>query len=187
MSRRVRRLAVVVFVLLVIAAVALVLTTRPKLEDSRKAVDRAWTPVRGPLAERYNRLGEANAQLAAAGGGERDVARALGLRLARWSQLQRARAGDADATAEAETADQLEGLATRLQAVVASSDRLRAADGLNQAIAAFQGTGNPQLQAVVKNYNDSVRNYENERNSLLRSPAARLFGYGSRPQLLLAG
>ncbi|HMF05250.1 MAG TPA: hypothetical protein VKH17_10575 [Acidimicrobiia bacterium] len=187
MSRRVRRLAVVVLVLLVIGAVALVLTTRPKLEDGRTAVDRAWTPVRGPLADRYNRLGEANAQLAAAGGGERDVARALGLQLNRWGQLQRARPGDADADAEAGTADQLEGLATRLQAVVASSDRLRGADGLNQAIAAFQGTSNPQLQAVVKKYNDAVRDYEDERNGLLRSPVASLFGYDSRPQLLLSG
>jgi hypothetical protein len=186
MSRRVRRLAVVVLVLLVVGAVALVLTARPKLEDGRNAVDRAWTPVRGPLAERYARLGEVNAQLAAAGGGERDVARALGLRLARWGELQLAKAGDVDAAAEAQTADQLEGLATRLQAVVASSDRLRGADGLNQAIAAFQGTGNPQLQATVKRYNDSVRDYEDERNGLLRSPVASLFGYDSRPQLLLS-
>jgi hypothetical protein len=186
MSRRVRRLAVVVLVLLVVGAVALVLTARPKLDDGRKAVDRAWTPVRGPLGERYAHLGEVNAQLAAAGGGERDVARALGLRLARWEELQRAKGGDVDAAAEAQTADQLEGLATRLQAVVASSDRLRGADGLNQAIAAFQGTGNQQLQATVKRYNDSVRDYEDERNGLLRSPVASLFGYDSRPQLLLS-
>ena len=186
MSRRFRRLAVVALVLLVIGAVALVLTTRPKLEDDRSAVDRTWTPVRGSLAERYNRLGEANAQLVAAGGGERDVARALGLRLARWGELQRARAGDADADAEAQTADQLEGLATRLQAVASSSDRLRATESLNQAIAAFQGTSNPQLQAAVKMYNDSVRDYEDERDGLLRSPVASLFGYDSRPQLLLS-
>jgi len=187
MSRRARPLAVVVLVLLVVGAVALVLTTRPKLEDGRKGVDRAWTPVRGPLAERYNRLGDANAQLAAAGGGDRDVARALGLRLARWRDLQRVRTGDADADAEAETADQLEGLAARLEAVVSSSDRLRAAEGLNQAIAAFQGTGNQQLLAAVKTYNDSVRDYEDERDGLLRSPVASLFGYDARPQLLLSG
>lgn len=185
MSRRVRRLAVVVIVLLVIAAIALVVTTRPKLEDSRNAVDRAWTPLRGPLADRYNRLGAANAQLAAAGGGERDVARALGLRLARWDQLQRAKGGDADAGAEAEAADQLEGLATRLQAVVASSDRLRGADGLNEAIAAFQGTASRQLHGVVETYNESVRGYEDERDGFLRSPIASLFGYDSRPQLLM--
>ncbi|HYV60778.1 MAG TPA: hypothetical protein VFA62_11975 [Acidimicrobiia bacterium] len=184
MSRRVRRLAVVVLVLLVIGAIALVLTTRPKLEDSRHAVDRAWTPVRGPLSERYDRLAAVNEQLAAAGGGERDVARALGLRLARWGELRRARTGDANA--EAETADQLEGLATRLQAVVSSSDRLRSADGLNQSIAAFQGTSTQPLLAAVKTYNDSVRHYEDERNGLLRSPVASLFGYDSRPQLLLS-
>jgi hypothetical protein len=184
MARRVRRLAVVVVVLLVIGVVALVLT-RPKLEDRRGDVDRAWTPLRGPLGERYARLGEANAQLAAAGGGERDVARALGLRLGRWGELHRAGDGDADADAEAQTADQLEGLATRLQAVVSSSDRLRTSDPLNQAIAAFQGTVPPP--PAVTAYNRAVRDYEDERNGLLRSPVASLFGYDSRPQLVLAG
>src|SRR2546430_1109251 len=67
MAHRVRRLAVVVVVLVVIGAIAVVLTTRPKLEDHRSDVDRAWTPLRGPLGERYARLGEANAQPAAAG------------------------------------------------------------------------------------------------------------------------
>src|SRR6266567_3388236 len=88
MARRVRRLAVVVLVLLVVGAIALVLTTRPKLEDARGGVDRVWTPLRGPLSERYAKLAEANAQLAAAGGGERDVSRALGLRLGRWGELR---------------------------------------------------------------------------------------------------
>jgi hypothetical protein len=185
MARRVRRLAVVVIVLLVIGVVALVLTTRPKLEDRRGDVDRAWTPLRGPLGERYARLGEANVQLAAAGGGERDVARALRLRLGRWGELRRAADGDADADAEAQTADQLEGLGTRLQAVVASSDRLRASDPLNQAIAAYQGTVPPR--PAVTSYNRSVRDYEDERNGLLRSPVASVFRYDSRPQLVLAG
>ncbi len=186
MARRVRRLAVVALVLLVIGAIALVLTTRPQLEDSRGDVDRAWTPLRAPLAARYDRLAEVNAQLAAAGGGERDVARALGPWLTRWDDLKRARAGDADADAEAEAADQLEGLANRLRAVVASSDRLRAAEGLNQAIAAFQGTANPQLVGIIKPYNEAVRHYEDERNGLLRSPVASVLGYDSRPQLLLS-
>ena len=185
MARRVRRLAVVLVISLVIGAIALVLTTRPKLEDRRGDVDRAWTPLRGPLGERYARLGEANAQLAAAGGSEREVARALGLRLGRWGELRRAGDRDADADAEAQTADQLEGLATRLQAVVSSSDRLRASDPLNQSIAAFQGTVPPP--PVVTAYNRSVRDYEDERNGLLRSPVASLFGYDPRPLLVLAG
>src|SRR3981081_3826132 len=143
MARRVRRLAVVVLVLLVVGAIALVLTTRPKLADARNGVDRAWTPLRGPLSERYAKLAEAHTQRAAAGGGERDVSRALGLRLGRWGELRRAKDGDADADAEAQTADQLEGLATRLQAVVSSSDRLRGSDALAQAIAALPGAMPP--------------------------------------------
>jgi hypothetical protein len=183
MARRVRRLAVVVVVLLVIGVVALVLTTRPKLEDRRGDVDRAWTPLRGPLGERYARLGEANAQLAAAGGGERDVARALGLRLGRWGELHRAGDGDADADAEAQTADQLEGLATRLQAVVSSSDRLRTSDLLNQAIAAFQGTVPPP--PAVTAYNRAVRRYEDTRHETLKRLPAKLLGFDARPILVI--
>src|SRR5439155_5026302 len=185
MARRVRRLAVVVLVLRVVGAIALVLTTRPKLEDARDGADRAWTPLRGPLSERYAKLAEANTQLAAAGGGDRNVSRALGLRLGRWGELRRAKDGDADAEAEAQTADQLEGLGTRLQAVVSSSDRLRASEPLNQAIAAFQGTVPPP--PAVTTYNRAVRDYEDERNGLLRGPVASVFGYDSRPQLVLAG
>jgi hypothetical protein len=183
MARRVRRLAVVFVVLLVVGVIALVLTTRPKLEDRRDDVDRAWTPLRAPLAARYDRLSAMHAEVAAAGAGERDAARALGLRLARWGELRRARDGDADAAAEAETADQLEGLATRLEAVVSSSDRLRAVDPLTQAMAAFQGTVPPP--AAVTAYNRAVRDYEDERNGVLRSPVANVFGYDSRPQLVL--
>ena len=100
MARRVRRLAVVVLVLLVVGAIALVLATRPKLEDARDGVDRAWTPLRGPLSERYAKLAEANTQLAAAGGGDRNVSRALGLRLGRWGELRRAKDGPERRAAE---------------------------------------------------------------------------------------
>src|SRR5260370_17247318 len=172
MARRVRRLAVVVLVLLVVGAIALVLTTRPKLEDARGGVDRAWTPLRGPLSERYAKLAEANAQLVAAGGGERDVSRALGLRLGRWGELRRAKDGDADADAEAQTADQLEGLAARLQAVVSSSDRLRGSDALTQAIAAFQGTVPPPPAVTPSNH--ALRAPQHHPHDLHPSPAPTL-------------
>ena len=183
MARRVRRLAAIVLVLLLAGSVVLVLTTRPKLDDARGEVDTTWKPLRAPLAARYEKLAAANAELGTAGAGDRDVARALSLNLARWDRLRRAQ--DQDADAEAETADQLEGLATRLQAVVLSSDRLKSVDPLNQAIAAFQGAVPPP--PAVKAYNDATRSYEDERNGLLRRPVARLFGYDSRPQLLLSG
>jgi hypothetical protein len=184
MARRVRRLVVVVMLLLIAGAVALVLTSRPRLEDKRDEVDRAWTPLRAPLVARYEQLAGVNAQMAAAGAGDRSVTRALGTTLARWDRLRRAGNGDADAGAEAETANQLEGLAARLRAIVQSSDRLRGVDPLNQALAAFQGAV-PPLPAVKK-YNDAAQEYEDTRNSFLRRPVAGLFGYESRPQLLLA-
>jgi hypothetical protein len=184
MARRVRRLAVVVLVLLIAGAVAVALTTRPRLEDKRDEVDRAWTPLRAPLVARYEQLAGVNAQMGAAGAGDRSVTRALGTTLARWDRLRRAGDGDVDADAEAATADQLEGLATRVRAIVQSSDRLRGVDPLNQALAVFQGAVPPL--PVVKTYNDAAQEYEDTRNSFLRRPVADLFGYDSRPQLQLA-
>jgi hypothetical protein len=183
MARRIRRLAVVVLVLLVAGTVALVLTTRPKLDDGRDEVDGSWTRLRAPLAGRYDQLAAVRAEMTAAGGGERAVTRELGTTLSRWGELRRAGNDDADAEAEAEAADRLEGLATRLQAVVSSSDRLRGVEALNQRIAEFQAT-TPPLLPPVKTYNDAVRDYQDERNGFLRSPVASVLGYDSRPQLL---
>jgi hypothetical protein len=184
MARRVRRLAVVVVLLLVAGAAALVLTARPQLDDRRDDVDRAWTPLRPGLAARYERLAAVHAEATTAGAGDRGVTRELGLTLARWDRLRRAADRDADADAEAATANQLEGLAARLQAVVLSSDRLKGVDALNQAIAAFQGTSPPV--PAVKTYNDAAKEYEDTRESFVRRPIADLFGYDSRPQLTLA-
>jgi hypothetical protein len=181
MARRVRRLAVVVLVLLIAGAVALVLLTRPQLDDHRDDVDRAWAPLRAPLGARYNQLAAVNEQMTAAGAAERAVTRELGTTLQRWVRLRRAADDDADSEAEAVTANRLEGLAARLNAVVLSSDRLRAVEPLNQAIAAFQGTAAPL--PAIKTYNDAVQEYEDTRTSLLRRPAADLFGFESRRKL----
>jgi hypothetical protein len=124
-----------------------------------------------------------NGEATTVGAGDRSVTRELGLTLARWDRL---RGAAADADAEAATANQLEGLAARLQAVVLSSDRLKGVDPLNQAIANFQGTA-PPLAPAIKTYNDAVQDYEDTRTSFVRRPTADLFGYDSRAQLLLAG
>jgi len=160
-----------------------VLTTRPQLDDGRDDVDRAWTPVRAPLTARYERLAAVHAEATSAGAGDRGVTRQLGLTLARWDRLRRAGDADADAEAEATTANQLEGLAARLRAVVLSSDRLRGVDPVNQALAAFQGTApEPRTRQA---YNDAVQDYEDTRTSFVRRPVADLFGYDPRPQLLV--
>jgi hypothetical protein len=184
MARRVRRLAVVVVLVLVAGAVALVLTSRPQLDDRRDAVDRAWTPLRAPLAARYERLAAVQAEGTTAGAGDRAVTRELGLTLARWDRLRRAADGDANAEVEVATANQLEGLAARLRVVVLTSDRLKGVDALNQAISTFLGTAPPP--ALVKTYNDAVQAYEDARTSFIRRPIADLFGYDSRPQLPLS-
>jgi hypothetical protein len=183
MARRVLRLAVVVVLVLIAGAVALVLTSRPQLDDRRDEVDRAWMPLRAPLTLRYERLAAVEGESTTAGAGDRGVTRELGAALARWNRLRAVGDGDADAEAEAASANQLEGLAARLRAVVLSSDRLKGVDPLNQAIGAFQGSAPPPSE--IQAYNDAVQEYEDTRTSFVRRPIADLFGYDSRPQLTL--
>jgi hypothetical protein len=182
MARWVPRLAVVVVTLLVAATVALVLASRPKLEDDRDRVAERWTPLRGPLAERYDELDGVLDELRAAGGGERDVARELDRSLRRWNGLRDA--SNADTDAEARTANELEGLAGRVRATVAASARLGDAQPLQEGLDAFALAAPPET--AVSAYNDAARDYQETRESLRYGTVARVLGYDARPALALA-
>jgi hypothetical protein len=184
MVRWVPRLAVVVVTLLVAATVALVLASRPKLEDDRDRAAERWTPLRGPLAERYDELDGVLDELRAAGGGERDVARELDRSLRRWNELRDTSNADADTDAEARTANELEGLAGRVRATVAASARLGDAQPLQEALDAFALAAPPET--AVSAYNDAARHYQETRESLRYGTVARVLGYDARPALALA-
>lgn len=181
MSRRVRLLALLLVALVVVAAVALVLTSRPQLDDDRDRVDDVWTEaLRTPLADRYLLLSEVVAQLRDAGAGDRDVTRALARELDRWDELRRA---DPDVAAEVEAANRLEGLAARAGASIAASPRLSAAPPLTDALAAFGKAAPPAPQ--VQAYNDAAEAYQQRREELRYRLVARVFGYDPLPTLLL--
>ena len=88
-----------------------------------------------------------------------------------------------DAT-QAATADELEGIASRVRATVNGSDRLRANAGLVAAIAAFDKARVPP--ALIERYNDTVLQYERNRDGMLRGIVASLDGYDAHPTLQLA-
>lgn len=179
MRRRLSWILAVLLVLVVGGAIALVVVEKPTLDDARDAVDARWEPLRAPLVARYEQLGTALAALDAAGGGDRGVAQDLTRELAAW---KKAVAGG-DAGTQAEVANRLEGEATRLRANVAVSPRLARVGELTSALTAFAGSS-PPLD-LVRAYNRAVRAYEDDRNDSLRKPVARLFGYDTRPVLVI--
>jgi hypothetical protein len=185
MGRRLRLIALLIVAIVVVGVVALVLTSRPKLSDERTEVDEAWTPLRAPLQQRYAALAAVLTALEQVPGDERDVAEELGSELGRWNDLIQQSDDDADAEAEAETANALEDLGERLRVSIASSTTLSGNEALGAALATFQADVPPA--DAVTTYNDAVEQYEKTRDGSLRRYVASVFGYESRPTLVIGG
>jgi hypothetical protein len=181
MSRRVGLLVLVVVLLLAGVVVALAVTARSPLQDGRDAVDGRWVPLRTPLATRYEALTQVATGLDAAGAGERTYAVDLKDRLDDWNRL--AESSSPDAATEAELANQLEGLATRVREDIAGSGRLSRDQNLAGAFTAFDSALVPQ--PTVTAYNHAVRRYENTRHETLKRLPAKLLGFDERPILVI--
>ncbi len=187
MFRTIVRIQMLVFLLpllIIGAVVALVLTGQPELSDARDVVDARWSELRGPLADRYAKLGDARQVFAENGGQDRDIARDLEEPLRRWRELTGRQPGDADHAAEVAVANQLEAGGARLAANVNTFDRFRSKPAVAAALASFQSTAPSKL--LQQAYNRAVRHYEDDRNQWLRRPVAVAFGFDARPLLLLA-
>jgi hypothetical protein len=185
MSRRVRRLAILAFIFLLVGTVALVLTGRPRLDDDRSRVDEHWTPLRVPLGMRYDQLAAVLAQLEAAGAEDRDVSQDLDRELSRWEDLRRSSPDEADAGAEAEASNRLEALAARATSTVTNSARLSTVTPLVDAVTVLGQTLPPA--DAVNAYNDAAERYQRTRESFRYTLVARLLGFDSRPALVVQG
>jgi len=180
MGRFFRWTVLALVVVVVTGTVILVITVRPGLQDDAQEVRRTWKPLLQPLTARYGQLSGVVAALEAAGNGDREMTRQLKRTLSDWDLLLATN----DAAVQAETADELEGLASRVRATVTGSDRLRANAGLTKAITTFDAEKVPR--ALVKRYNDTVLRYERNRDGILRGIVASLDGYDAHPTLQLA-
>ncbi len=180
MGRWIRWVVLALVVVIVTGTVILVITVRPGLQDDAQEVRRTWKPLLQPLAARYTQLAGVATALDAAGNGDTDTTKQLKRTLSDWELL----AATNDDAAQAETADELEGLASRVSATVKGSDRLRADTGLTAAIAAFDAS--KVSPVLVKRYNDTVLAYERNRDGMLRGIVASLDGYSPHPTLQLA-
>ncbi|MFA5884077.1 MAG: hypothetical protein WDA60_09535 [Acidimicrobiia bacterium] len=181
MSRRVILFLVLAILVVVGGAVAVFATARPALEDDRQAVDARWAALRGPLAVRYEGLGQLATALANGGAGDRSYTVALTDEVGVWADL--ARSSDPDPDAEATAANRLEGLAARVRANVAESARLGRDTGVTQALGMFDSALVPT--ADVEAYNRAVRRYQATRTDTLKRIPADLLGYDARPVLVI--
>jgi hypothetical protein len=163
--------------------VATVVSVQPKLSDARDRVDARWTPLRAPLATRYDALAKVGQAFATAGAASRTVTKDLDAQLRHWQQL--AALGDAHAQpdAEAGAANDLEALARRARANFAASDKLKTDKGIAAAFATFDQSVPPA--GAITAYNAAVRSYEHERTGTMHRLVASVFGYGDRPALVL--
>lgn len=181
MSRRIRWILLALIVVIVGAAVALVLTQRPELDDARDKVDATWKPLVAPdqLVDRYQKLEGALSAFDAAGGKDRDVSRDLHAALDAWHRALR----DGDAGSQATAANALEAQGTRLTTNALGFQRLKEDKAVIDALAQYANTKPNPTQVIV--YNRAVRAYEDDRGGALALPVARVFGYDARPVLQL--
>ena len=184
MSRRVRRVVLVIAALAIAGTATAMLLVRPDLESARDRVDARWGPLRPPLSARYTALANVAQALHAAGAADRAVTKDLDAAIARWSKLALRGPAHTDAGVEATTANELEALARRVKANYLASPRLMANPGLGPAIQAFDGAFVPA--PAIKAYNQAVRNYEDARAGIIKGLVAGVLGYESRPVLFVA-
>jgi hypothetical protein len=176
--RAVRRWVPLVLLFLIAGLVALVLTSRPDLEDARKEVDRRWDAVTAPLDERYTLLAAANGAVGARPGPPGEISADVSQALENWVDARR----DGDRDRAISAANDLEGLGRRFVLVVGASRSLTADPAVMEAVNAFASSPSP---AELAAFRDAVRAYENERDGPARTIVAGMFGYDAVPAVVV--
>jgi len=176
--RVLRRVSLLVLVGLVVAAIALVLGSRPDLEDARDEVDVRWDAIAQPLDERYARLEAVVAAARGTPGPSAELVEELERAIARWNAAR----DDAAVADRVAAANDLEGLARRFAAVAAASPRLSADPEVTAALAAYRDAPVPEGAAA---FSEAVRRYEAVRDGPLRAVVATVLGYDEIPTLAL--
>lgn len=171
MSRVTRIVAAAMALLLVGGTTALLRNSNAAIKRSSERVDAQWAPLAAVLRPRYSRLG-ALTQVVRAAQGDRDLLRDIDASLAQWNHIKTT---DVDALVVA--ANRIEGLAARLLQSIESSPRLRSAEGTTRAVQSY-GRADPAASAGP--FNAAVEQYDDTRNSLVKRPAAMVFGFQER-------
>ena len=175
----VRRLLGAFLVLAIVAGATLALSSRPRLETDRNAVERNWRAVQSVLGARYAKVAALAHAIAAAGGPANPLVAEVEADDAAFKALP-ANAPVAHAIA---AANALEGLARRLEATVNGSPLLHTSHDVTIALAAMTGATIPP---GVTPLNDAIARYEKDRGGPVRRLIAGPLGYSAIPRLALA-
>jgi hypothetical protein len=174
------RVALLVVVALVVSALAasataVALSSRSDLSSTRRGVDDDWSRLRPSLDERYRHLREAAAAARTRLNATRSVFDEIDGAVAAWPGTAR-QATDRQVAAAAE----LEGLAARLAATVASTPRLRGAPDVTAALDRLRATDTTAGRGA---YNAAVNAYHRARGGFPRRLVAGALGYEERRML----
>jgi hypothetical protein len=175
----VRRLLGAFLVLAIVAGATLALSSRPRLQSDRNAVERDWRTVQPGLSARYSRVNALARAISDAGGPANPMIGQIESAYAGWKVLD-AGAPVAKSIAFANT---LEGFSRRLDALVSASPLLKA----NPAVpAARQKMVDATIPTGVTPLNDDIARYEKDRGGPVRRIVAGPLGFSAIPRLALA-
>lgn len=168
------RVFVLIVVLVAVAGLAFVFTSRPDLEDAEKHVDTTWTATLAPLDARYTLLSQANAPLLPRPGPAGELAKDVDAGLQKWVKAREAK----DRAAAIEAANELEGLGRRVVVLVNASAPLSADPAVKGPTDAYAAA---PLPAELTAFSKAVQDYADERKGPVKSVVADVFGYDSMP------
>jgi hypothetical protein len=174
-----RRLLGAFVVLAIVAGATLALSSRPRLETDRSAVERDWRTIRSGLDARYRLVDALATAIDNAGGPENTIVAAVHSAYTHWHSVS-AKLPVADAITAANT---LEGFARRLDVTVADSPLLKVEAAVTTAREAVLGVTIP---TGVTALDDAVAKYEKDRGGPLRRLVAGPLGFDAVPRLALA-
>ena len=175
----VRRLLGAFLVLAIVAGATLALSSRPRLQTDRSAVERDWRAVRPGLNARYELVDGLAVAVGAAGGPPNPIVADVAATYADWRSVSTV---NPVATAIS-TANRLEGFARRLSVTVTESPLLKADAAVSAALHALEVNQVPA--AGVSHLDDDVSKYEKDRGGPLRRLVAGPLGYEAIPRLAL--
>jgi hypothetical protein len=172
--RVVRFLLPFAIVLVVVAGVVALFSARPEIENARRDVDEAWTPLAAQLTEQYVRLDAADDKLRGLSGPVSELANDMHDAIGTWQQLQ----GGDDLAAQVRAANTVESLSRRLVTAAQVSERVKGNKDAEQAILVIAAK---DPSDAVTAFNAAVISYEEERRGPVRSIIASATGHERVP------
>lgn len=172
MARSLRIILAFLLVAVLAAGAAIVFSLRPPLDTAERALDARWRTLGAALEPRYDALDREVTAAAEVLDEERPLLKEARQALSRWDK----RSGN-EPDEQTALANQLEGVAARIDTFVASSPRLRASEAVRTQARAFDDR---EPRQAAQAHAAALDHYEAVRTKLPRRLVASALGYGAR-------